>query len=285
MKYFASLIRMPHWYKNIVVFLPLFFTNNLFNVPLLSKTVLGFISLCFVSSAYYIINDIHDAREDRKHPEKKKRPIASGKVSVSTAILLSIVFFAVSTVIAYKLKPSFAFFPVALYLVNILYSYVLRNIALVDVHVISLNFLLKATAGAVLIGVPSSVWLIASVYFIALFLAVSKRLGELTILGKDAVKFKEVYKVYTKTLLERMILIIVSILLFTYIMYTFAAHEKPYMMLTIPFASFMIFRYMYFISVNHKAVRRAEYIFRDSQMVFCFFFWILASFFILRFVL
>ncbi|MFH1789423.1 MAG: decaprenyl-phosphate phosphoribosyltransferase [Candidatus Altiarchaeota archaeon] len=285
MKDTIALMRLPQWYKNIVVFLALFFTNNMFNMPLLSKTILGFISLCFVSSAYYIVNDIHDAPQDRKHPEKKNRPIASGKISVPAAWTLSITLFAVSLASAYQLKPVFALFPAALYLINILYSYSLRKIALVDVHVISLNFLLKATAGAVLIDVPASVWLIASVYFIALFLAVSKRLGELMLLGDEAPKFKQVYEVYTRELLERMMLIIVSILLFTYIMYTFKAHEKPYMMLTIPFASFMIFRYMYFISVNHEAVRRAEYIFRDKQMLACFALWITTSFVILKFVL
>ena len=265
-----QLFRVQQWYKSLVIFLALFYTYNLFNIPLLVKTILGYASFCMVSSAYYILNDLHDARADRAHPEKKRRPIASGELSKSMAIFISIVLFACSTVLAFLLNPIFGLFPVMLYILNILHTYWLRNVVFVDVHVISLNFLLKAVAGAVLIKVPASVWLIASVYFIALFLAVSKRLGELNILGENASKFKVVYNVYTSELLERMILVLVSVLLFTYIMYSFTAHERPYMMLTIPFASFMVFRYLYFISINHEAVRKVEFLFLDRQMVSCF---------------
>jgi 4-hydroxybenzoate polyprenyltransferase len=285
MNKWLTLLRVHQWYKSSVVFLALFFTNNLLNAPLLVKTVLGFASFCMVSSAYYIINDIHDAKEDRKHPEKKRRPIASGAISQTQAFLASMLLLVVSILLAYRLKPIFSVFPVTLYIVNLLYTFSLRNIPFVDVHVISLNFILKAVAGAILIDVPASAWLITAVYFIALFLAVSKRLGELMVLGENAVSFKKVYEVYTRDLLERLILVIVSVLLFTYIMYTFKAHEKPYLMLTIPFATFMIFRYMYFLSINHKAVSKVEYILLDRQILACFVLWIISSFLILQFML
>jgi 4-hydroxybenzoate polyprenyltransferase len=285
MKKWFTLLRVHQWYKSSVVFLAIFFTNNLLNIPLLLKTVLGFASLCMVSSAYYIINDLRDAGEDRRHPEKKKRPIASGEISAKTASILSVILFASSVLLACYLKPVFAIFPVALLFINVFYTYYLRNIALVDVHVISLNFLVKAVAGAVLIDVPASAWLITTVYFIALLLAVAKRLGDLTLLGENAVKFKAVYTVYTKELLEKMITVIISVLLFTYIIYTFNAHEKPYLMLTIPFATFMTFRYLYFISINHEAIRKLEYVFRDKQMLSCLILWIISSFVILKFVL
>jgi 4-hydroxybenzoate polyprenyltransferase len=285
MNKWLTLLRVHQWYKSSVVFLALFFTNNLLNAPLLVKTVLGFASFCMVSSAYYIINDIHDAKEDRKHPEKKRRPIASGAISQTQAFLASMLLLVVSILLAYRLKPIFSVFPVTLYIVNLLYTFSLRNIPFVDVHVISLNFILKAVAGAILIDVPASAWLITAVYFIALFLAVSKRLGELMVLGESAVSFKKVYEVYTRDLLERLILVIVSVLLFTYIMYTFKAHEKPYLMLTIPFATFMIFRYMYFLSINHKAVSKVEYILLDRQILACFVLWIISSFLILQFML
>jgi 4-hydroxybenzoate polyprenyltransferase len=285
MNKWLTLLRVHQWYKSSVVFLALFFTNNLLNAPLLVKTVLGFASFCMVSSAYYIINDIHDAKEDRKHPEKKRRPIASGAISQTQAFLASMLLLVASILLAYRLKPVFSVFPVTLYIINLLYTFSLRNIPFVDVHVISLNFILKAVAGALLIDVPASAWLITAVYFIALFLAVSKRLGELMVLGENAVSFKKVYEVYTRDLLERLILVIVSVLLFTYIMYTFKAHEKPYLMLTIPFATFMIFRYMYFLSINHKAVSKVEYILLDRQILACFVLWIISSFLILQFML
>lgn len=285
MNKWLGLLRVQQWYKNVVVFLALFFTKNLFNVPLLIETVLGFAALCLTSSAYYVINDVHDAKKDRLHPEKKNRSIASGEVSVKAALALSAILLVSATAFSYAINPLFAFFPMVLYLVNIAYTLYFRDIPIVDVHVISVNFLLKAVAGAVLIKVPPSVWLIASVYFIALFLAAAKRLGDLAFLGDDAAKFKSVYGVYTKELLEKMILIIVSVLLFTYIMYTFKAHEKPYLMLTIPFATFMVFRFLYLVSVNHESIRRVEYVFRDRQILMCLIFWIISSYIILGFVL
>lgn len=283
----TGILRIQQWYKNLVIFLALFFTKNLFNPELLLAMVMGFISLCMVSSSGYIINDILDIDEDRVHPDKRKRPIASGKVSVRTAALISGALFTASVAVAYSLSARFMVFPLLLMASSLLYSLWLKNIAIVDIHVIALNFLLRAVSGAVLIGVYTSPWLITAIYFMALFMAVGKRRAELGVLNHDAVGHKRVYGVYNGRLLDMMVVVITAVFLFTYSLYTFLVHEKPYpyMMLTIPFVSFMVFRYLYFISINHVIARKTHYVFLDGQMMASLFMWLATSFIVMYYLI
>ncbi|MDD5111685.1 MAG: UbiA prenyltransferase family protein [Candidatus Altiarchaeota archaeon] len=280
------LLRAQQWYKNTVIFLALFFTKNLFTPDLLESSILGFISLCFMSSSYYIINDILDAREDRQHPEKKTRPIAAGTVGVGAAALLSLGLMAASLFIAFSLSAEFALFPIALLASSLAYNFWLRKVAIVDVHVIAFNFLLRAVSGAVLIDVYASPWLVTTVFFMALFLAVGKRRSDLSVL-KDALKHKDVYAVYNERLLDMMIVVITAVLLFTYSLYTFVVHEKPYpyMMLTIPFVSFIIFRYLYFISINHEVSRKTHLVFLDAQMLAGLLLWVAVSYAVMYYMI
>lgn len=282
-----KLLRVQQWYKNLVIFLALFFTKNLFNAELLGETVLGFISLCFISSAYYIVNDIFDISEDREHREKRKRPIASGEVSVRQGIALSIVLAAMALAIAAALSLKFMLFPLALAASSLLYSMWFRRIAIVDIHFIALNFLLRAVSGAVLIDATTSPWLVTTVFFMALFLAVGKRRSDLGMLSREAIRRKKVYEVYNKKLLDMMLIVITAVLLFTYSLYTFLVHEKPYpyMMLTIPAVSFMVFRYLYFISVDHEIARKTHLVFLDKQMLAGLALWIVVSFIVMYFLI
>ena len=216
MNKYLRLLRIQQWYKNLVIFLALFFTNNLSNVELLINTILGFIALCLVSSSYYILNDIRDVDDDKKHPEKKNRPIASGKIGIGTAVIISALLLVLSLLIAYSLSIKFAVFPIILFLLSIAYNVRLKEIAIIDVHMIALNFLLKEISGAVLIEVPASSWLVITIFFMALLLGVSKRLSDMQLLGEDAIKHKKVYGVYNKKLLEMLVVVISSILLFAY---------------------------------------------------------------------
>jgi 4-hydroxybenzoate polyprenyltransferase len=274
------LLRAQQYYKNLVIFLALFFTKNLFNADLFLITLLGFASLCFISSSYYIINDILDISEDKEHPEKRKRPIASGRIRPIYAALASFFLMALSVVIAYTLSWQFMLFVVALFFSSMLYNLWFKDIAIIDIHFISINFVIRAVSGAVLIGVYTSPWLIVAVFFMALFLAVGKRKSDLSVLSKEAIRHKKVYEVYNEKLLDMMLVVITGVLLFTYSMYTFLVHQVPYpyMMLTIPFASFLIFRYLYFISINHEIARKTHKLFMDRQMLSGFILWISASF-------
>ncbi|MFC2162825.1 UbiA prenyltransferase family protein [Candidatus Altiarchaeota archaeon] len=280
MKY-LKLLRIHQWYKNLVVFLALFFTRNIFDPSLVATTVLAFCCLCLTSSSYYILNDIKDAKADKSHPEKKKRPIPSGKVSVNEARVISGILLVASLIIAGSISVYFLAFPILLFLSAQLYNIRLKDIAILDIHMIALNFLIRAVSGAVAINVKASSWLIMTVFFLALLLGIGKRRSELGLLGDHAVKFKVVYEVYSRDLLDKMLIMVASILLFAYSLYTFFVHQDGYMMLTIPFASFIIFRYIHLASVDHKIARKTEYIFTDPQILVAFMLWVLTSFTVL----
>ncbi len=281
MNKYLRLLRVSQWYKNLVVYLALFFTSNVLNLPLLFKTTLGFLVLCMTSSSYHILNDIRDVEEDRKHPEKKTRPIASREVSKNSALSVSIILLAAALVVSYVIEPVFFVFVLLLFSASIAYNIRLKEIAFLDIHMIALNFLIKAVSGAFLINVAVSPWLITTVFFMALLLGIGKRRADLHLLGKDALAHKKVYSVYTEALLDKMLLIVATSLLFTYSLYTFMVHQNqtiPYMMFTIPFGSFMIFRYLYLVEEDPIAARKTQYIFKDKHMTIMFLLWVLTSF-------
>ncbi len=278
MKKYLKLLRMQQWYKNVVVFIPLFFSLNAMNPYMLMLCAGGFAALSLMSSCYYILNDLKDAEEDRRHPEKRKRPVASGEVSKKAASAVAAALFAASISLSYALNPAFAVFPLLLLLVTMFYTFRLRNVAIVDIHAISVNFLIRTVSGAVLIGVSISPWLVITIFLLALVLASGKRRAELEFLGKHAEKHRPVYRVYTGHLLDAFLMVSVSLLLMSYTLYTFIAHPEGYLVFTLPVATFLLFRYMYFAVSGGREGRSAEHVLRDPQMVAGIAVWVAAVF-------
>jgi 4-hydroxybenzoate polyprenyltransferase len=278
---YFRLLRIEQWYKNLVVFLALFFTGNVFNAPLIHSSVLAFAALCSLSSSYYILNDIRDAEADRRHPEKRRRPIACGDVSCGVGYVLSISLICLSFALAGGLSKDFISLMLLLFASGLSYNLWLRDIAFIDLHVIGINFLIRAVAGAVAIGVPASPWLVTTVFFTALLLGVSKRRSELSLLGDEAVKFKPVYSVYTRELLDVLLIVVSSILLFSYILYTFSVHTGGFLMLTIPFATFVIFRYLHLTLTDHVAARKIHRLIYDWQILVAIVVWGLVTFYLM----
>lgn len=274
-----QLLRAHQWYKNLVIFLALFYTCNLFNLPLLTNAILGFIALCLMSSSYYITNDVNDREEDRKHPEKKNRPIASGKVNVATAASISLILYVVSLYLSFLISPAFMVCVFMLFLSSSAYTLWLRNVAFVDIHMIALNFVIRAVAGAVVINMTPSPWLIATVFFMALLLALAKRRGELIILGSINTIERKVFRVYDLNLLDNLLLITTSVLLLTYTLYTFA--HSSLLMLTVPLASIAIMRYLYLIKESALIARKPEYLITDKLLVRVALLWVISSYAIL----
>jgi 4-hydroxybenzoate polyprenyltransferase len=222
-----------------------------------------------------------DAKKDREHPEKMRRPIASGAVSMRFAGTVSAILLLISLSLAYYLSVYFLVFPVALFLLTMVYTFWLKNVPIVDIHIISFNFLLRAVSGAVLITVPISSWLIIVVFMLALFLAIGKRKGEAMLLEESASKHRRVFSVYTKELLDAMSIVIATSLFISYVLYTFMAYSHPYMLTTIPVISFLVLRYLYFTSSGHKAARKAEFMLKDMPMFAGIVLWAAMSFVIL----
>ncbi len=279
LKNIINLMRIRQWYKNLVIFLPIFFSKNLFNFKSFSFSFIGFIALCFMSSTNYIINDLIDYEKDKKHPEKKHRVLASKKISKKFAKLLVIIFFSLSIYFSFFINNLFFVFPTLLFLSTLTYSLFAKNVPLIDLQFIALNFIIRTVSGMNAINVGSSPWLLVMVYLLALFLGLSKRLSDKKILGKNPEKHKKVYAFYTEDLLKNYITIITAMLLSTYSFYTFlASTSNNLMMLTIPIVVFILQRYLHLVLSNHKAGRNTELILFDKYIVCGVLFWLLICF-------
>ena len=279
-----KLIRVKQWYKNLIIFLPLVFSENLFDVRFLLFTVIGFISLCAVSSSYYIINDIIDKEKDKKHPEKRDRPIASGKINVWQAIILAIISFVIATVLAINLSLYFTYFVLALFALTMLYSFFLKNEPFLDILIIAINFVIRAVSGAFVFLIDNkpyadvSPWLILCPFFLSLFLSVGKRESDLMFLGEEAASHRKVLNVYNKDLTRALMLIATTLLIMTYSLYVFFSDFKI-LLLTLPVALYIIFRYFYLIESGSKIARHTELIYKDKRIIIAIVIMIIIAYF------
>lgn len=272
-----SLLRVHQWYKNLVIFLPILFAAEFLNLGAFWATFLGFISLCLMSSVIYIINDIVDKDKDKKHPEKRNRAIASGKVSLGLASFIAVILGVVSFVLACFLNFYFAGFVLALFIFSLLYTLWLKKVVLVDVLLISVNFVIRAVSGAFVIvsfgpWIRVSPWLLLCTFFLALFLAVSKRKSELMYLGKRSNK---IVVCYAKELANSLMIVATTALVLAYALYCIFG-IYPGLIYSLPFALYTIFRYVYLVYKDGRLGRRAERAFLDSGLVVGIILWLVS---------
>ena len=216
------MLRFRHWIKNFLIFAPLFFSQNLFNVNLLSKSIILFISFSLMASVVYCINDIVDLKEDRNHPTKKNRPLAAGKISLSRVIFLAIICCFTSLVLPAVFKiNSFVYLVLLTYLImNILYTMWLKKITLVDVFILAIGFVLRVVIGGVACDIVLSHWIIILSFMLALFLAITKRMNDVQIKESSGLDLRIASKGYTSEYLKILLGITGAISIVTYIMYT-----------------------------------------------------------------
>lgn len=182
----ARVLRVNQWTKNMVVFVAIIFSGKLFDLNLFIHTLFAFVIFCLLSSTSYIINDIVDAPADRRHPIKQHRPIASGSISVHQAGVLAVLLGGGALTVALVFDLPFFLLAVVFLFWQILYSFVLKSYAVIDIFAISLSFVLRAFAGWVVTGYHIPVWLFLTIFFISLFIAAIKRNAELALAGSDA---------------------------------------------------------------------------------------------------
>ncbi|MCX6825863.1 MAG: UbiA family prenyltransferase, partial [candidate division Zixibacteria bacterium] len=197
LKSFLKLIRPSQWIKNGVVLAGLIFAGKAKTIPLAATAFLTFIAFCALSSAVYIFNDIIDRERDRRHPLKKNRPIATGQISVTAAILISLFMAAIGLLIAAKINGALLIVSISYLILNIFYTLRLKNIVIIDVMTIAAGFVLRALAGAVAIRVEFSGWLLIATFVLALFLGLGKRRHELTLLQADAIAHRKILANYS----------------------------------------------------------------------------------------
>ena len=243
-------MRPRQWVKNLFVFAGLVFTGNVLNRPLLDRTGLAFVVFCALSSGLYLINDVVDRREDRRHPEKRRRPVASGRLRPALALGAGFALVVGGTTAAWFLEWRFFCLAVAFDLLTLLYTLGLKHVVLLDLFLVAANYVIRAAAGAWVIHVPISPWLLICTTLIALFLSLGKRRHELSILEERAGLHRRSLDDYTIPFIDQMLSVVTSATLVAYALYAFnseTAHAHHGMMLTAPFVMYGLFRYLLLI--------------------------------------
>jgi len=280
-KSWLNLLRVRQYYKNLLIFVPLFFGKVSIDAYVLG--FVGFIMLCMYSSSGYILNDLIDYKRDKIHKEKKERPLASGVISRRLALLVMLSIVIISSAISYSLGWFFFLCGFGLFVNMTLYSLFFKNIAIADLHFISFNYVLRAASGVFLGTSVLSPWLIFLIFIVALFLGTGKRKADLILLGEKSKQHKRVYHVYTEKFLDWLAIVLLGVLFMSYILYSFMAHGSKFM-ITIPFFSFIILRYLYLVTEGDVVARKTEYFFKDKQLLIPFIGWVLTSLIALYFI-
>jgi len=274
----------PHqWTKNLVVFAPLIFAESgkLFDVRSIVRAVAAFGIFCALSGVVYLLNDVMDRESDRRHPLKKRRPIAAGAVSVASALTAAAVLCAAALAAAFALSSSFGLVSLSYVALQALYSGPLKHLVIIDVLTVALGFVLRAVAGGVAIDVLISHWLFVCTLLLALFIGLAKRRHELVLLGDDASRHRRILVEYSPYLLDQMIVVVAASTLIAYIFYTIspettAKFGTDWLGLTIPFPLYGIFRYLYLVHQREGGGSPAELLINDRPLLACVVLWVVA---------
>ena len=245
-------MRPRQWTKNVFVLAAIAFGQKLDDRGAVVWTLAAFIIFCFLSSSVYLVNDIMDAERDRQHPTKRKRPIASGRLPVALAIPAAIGLAALSIALSLAINPHFTLIAGIYLVLNLLYSFWLKHIVILDVLLVAIFFVLRAVAGAAAINVDISHWLLICTLLLALFIALSKRRHELVLLEDNASAHRAILMEYSPYLLDQMIAVVTASTLMAYILYTVDARTVDvfgtrWLMASVPCVIFGIFRYLYLV--------------------------------------
>jgi 4-hydroxybenzoate polyprenyltransferase len=275
------LVRVKQWIKNFFVFAPLMFSHHLFEGIYFFTVLKAFFAFCFISSVVYIINDIADLEHDRNHPVKKNRPLPSGKISKETAIIISFIFFILMVIIAADLNTKFKVALLTYFILNILYSFKLKLVVLLDIFFIAFGFMIRIIAGGWVIGVYISSWLILTTLFLSLFLAVTKRRSELAVI-ENSQSTRKVLGDYSIVFADQMATISAAGTVISYALYTVSERTREIfhtenLIFTTPFVVYGIFRYLYLVHKKNLGENPTQIITTDIPMILNVILWILAS--------
>ena len=271
-------LRPAQWTKNFFVFAGIVFSLKFFEIALLFKVIYAFIIFCFLSSSIYLINDVRDIESDRKHPTKRFRPIAAGKLSPSLAVIIAAILASLSLTAAFYLNLPFAFVALSYFLLMLLYTFLLREVVILDTFAIAAGFVLRAVAGVAVIAVALSPWLVICTILLSLFIALGKRRHELIALEK-AVEHRKILDEYNPQLLDQMISAVAGSTVIAYALYTlwpetvakFRTHNLVY---SVPFVLYGIFRYLYLIYRKEKGGKPEEILLTDIPLMIDLILWL-----------
>jgi 4-hydroxybenzoate polyprenyltransferase len=266
-------MRPKQWTKNIILFAPLIFSQNITNKQLAISSLISFMVFCLLSGSVYILNDLIDIKQDKVHPLKSKRPLASGRLRPIYAVITLLVLMGLSVYISLNYLNYLFIIVAGSYLIlQIAYSTILKHIVIIDVFSIAAGFLLRVLAGAEAIEVTFSTWLFFCTILLALFLALSKRRHEIILLDEKAINHRKILFEYSADLLDQMISIVTTTTLIAYILYTispetvnkFGTDNLKY---TVPFVLYGIFRYLYLMHQKNEGGSPERVLLNDKPIL------------------
>ena len=248
-------MRPKQWAKNVFIFAGIVFDGRIFDLRRLLCSLAAFAIFCLISSAVYLLNDLADIEKDRQHPVKRNRPLASGALKPAVAWVATVVLFATMLPLAFLLNSGFGWFALLYAVMMVAYSFLLKNIVIIDVMTIAAGFVIRVFAGTAVAEVTRfSPWLYLCTILLALFIAINKRRHEIILLAAGAEGHRASLQEYTREYLDIMTSLVTATVIAAYSFYTFTAPNLPdnhTMMLTIPLVIYGIFRYLYLIHVKN----------------------------------
>jgi 4-hydroxybenzoate polyprenyltransferase len=274
-----KLVRPRQWVKNGFVFIPFLFGDKLTDLKLLTAGIIVFIAFCFASGSIYTLNDLSDIEFDRRHPEKKDRPLAAKKVSTRTAALIMVLFGSLAVVMGFWHSNKVGLVVVLFIILNIFYSMYFKNIVLLDIFCIALGFLLRIIAGIYACTVPPSKWIVIMALAIALFLAVGKRRADLLTADENIKNHRIVLKSYCMRTVDQMIVILAAMIIITYSLYATSdyvidRYGTEAMIYTIPLVIYGLFRYLYVVNDKGSTGDPTKILLSDSHLFLCVLAWL-----------
>jgi decaprenyl-phosphate phosphoribosyltransferase len=277
---YIALIRPYHYFKNLFIFAPLFFGLKITNVELLFKTFLAFVSFSLIASTVYIFNDYHDVEEDKRHPTKKKRPIACGAISKRASLSYALILLLLGVSISFLLSHTILSFVLIYLALNTAYTMGLKHIAIIDVFIIATGFVIRLFIGSAATNIELSMWIILMTFLLALFLALAKRRDDVLIFLESGEKTRKVVDGYNLDILNQSMTIIASVTIVSYIMYTVSpdiikkAHsDKLY--LSVLFVMLGMMRYLQIAFVDKDSGSPTDILSRDRFIQLSILGWVL----------
>jgi 4-hydroxybenzoate polyprenyltransferase len=276
------LMRPYQWVKNGFVFTGLLFGHAWHDPDLVTRVLIAFVAFCLVSSSIYTFNDIVDLKQDRLHPGKSRRPLASGQVSVSAAVMLAALLAVPGLVLAYAASPAVLIIVLGYALMNIAYSLRLKHVVILDVFIIATGFMLRILAGTIGVGIPPSQWLLLCGLMLTLFLGFTKRRAEIIALTDDKAAHRKVLEHYSPVLLDKMIGITAAGLIMSYSLYTMnpdtmRIHGTANLIYTVPFVMYGVFRYIYLLHHQSRGGDTSRDLLRDPHLLIVVGAWLVAT--------
>ena len=286
MKNYIILIRPKDWVKNLFLFIPVFFAGQFFNFEILLNLFKGFLCFSLVASSIYIINDYRDIEEDKIHPVKKMRPLASGALNKYSALILAFVFLIIGVTAAWFVRDKFMFVIVIYFTLNLGYSFGLKNIPILDIIIIAIGFVLRIKAGSIIAKIPLSEWLIIMVFLLALFMAIAKRRDDVLLklfLGTD---MRKAVKGYNLEFINTALSLICAVIIMAYFMYATSSEtvnrlHTYRLYYTCLFVLAGIFRYLQIIYLNSDSQSPTKILYKDRFIQLTIFLWLISFYLIL----